>query len=618
MRHRLAGTLTFATLCASLYAAPPQTESTPHSTGEVEMVFFDIGQGEATLITGPLGTTFLIDGGLEGKGNEILVPQLTAMGIIQLDYLSSTHYHTDHIGGLDELINGGIGVTTVLDRGDTHVPNGQPFLDYQAAAAPMRQTVPSGMVVDLGGGATITCHAVDGILSDGTVLDLSGSPQEENAASLVWVLEYGNFSMFIGGDLTGPSATSVDVEGPVADIIGDIDVLRVNGHGGNKSTSQGFIDTVQPEFAIITCGSPNGFNHPRQEIVDRLNMPERVIPVWCTSSGNGAFGYVDAGGNITVTTNGNEYSARTENGTSFTALCDEFPVIDPAPGEVVISEFHRDPDESEDYYGEWLEITSLRRYSLISLRGMRIANQVGENVTLGINICLKEGQTLTLGADGIPQRNGSYTPPIALPILSLHMADDVGHLRLMSRRGSELDRVDYDQSWSGGTGVSCERTDLFGGNGKDNFHSCFFSYGHGDRGTPGMRNSGDTTDWRPGGENWVKVMTKPKIGHDSELRFLMPAQDGNKYQACLSDGTSPGQMAGGVHLPINNDHTFRWSRHLPGWRALVPQQEWVDLSFSLPLDPNLVGRVIYASVVTFNDSVGLTSWARPVPLQVWH
>lgn len=618
MRHPLADLLILATLCSPLAAMPAQIQSPPRSTEEVEMVFFDIGQGEATLITSPTGRTFLLDGGLENKGNEVLVPELNARGITHLDYISSTHYHTDHIGGLDELINAGITVTTVLDRGDTHPPSGQSFLDYQAATGPMRQTVPAGMVIDLGGGCILTCHAVDGVLSDGTVLDLTGSPQEENSASLVWVMEFGDFSLFVGGDLTGPSATSVDVEGPVADIIGDIDVLRVNGHGGNKSTSQGFVDTLKPEFAIISCGSPNGFNHPRQDVVDRLNTPERVIPVWCTSAGNGAFGYVDAGGNITVTTDGNTYTARTENGTSFTAYCDEAPILHPAPTELVISEFQRDPDESEDYYGEWFELTSLRRYSPLSLRGLKVTNGHGENVTLGTNIMLKEGQILTIGADGIPQRNGDYTPPIALPILSLSLDNDIGMLRLINRRGAGLDRIEYDLSWAGGAGISCERTDLFAGTDVSNFHSSMLNYGLGDRGTPGRRNSADTTDWRPGGENWVRVVTPPIIGNDSALRFIMPGQFGNRYQACLAGGTTPGQMIGNVHVPINNDHTFRWSRRLPGWRENVPTEEAVELAFQVPLDANLVGVTVYASVITFNDTVGLTSWARPVPLQIWH
>lgn len=618
MRHPLAGPLALATLCAPLMARPAQQDSAPRSTETVEVVCFDIGQGEATLITGPSGITFLIDGGLEGKGNEVLVPELTARGITHLDYLNATHYHTDHIGGLDELINAaGITVAKVLDRGNTHEPGGQSYQDYKTAAAPMRQTVPAGMVIDLDGGCTLTCHAVDGVLSDGTVLDLSGTAGEENSASIVWLLEYGSFTMLLGGDLTGPSATTVDVEGPVADIVGNIDVLRVNGHGGNKSTSQGFVDVVQPEFAIITCGSPNAFNHPRQDVVDRLNTPERVIPVWSTSPGNGAFGYIDAAGNITITTDGNEYSAKTEHGTSFTALCDEFGVYDAAPGELVISEFMRDPDESEDYYGEWIELTNLRRQPVLSLKGLRLTNHVGESVTLGTNICLKEGDIIAIGADGISQRNGNYTPPIALPILSLHLADDIGMLRIINRHNSELDRIEYDLSWPGGTGVSCERTDLFGGPGMDNFHGCVFSYGLGDQGTPGMSNSGDTTDWRPGGETWVRLLDPPRIGATALLRFNMPQQFGNKFQACLADGTSPGQNVGGTFLPINNDGTFRWSRRLPGWRDAVPKEEWVELGFTLPNDPNLLGRVVYASVATFNDVVGVTSWARPVPLQIW-
>ena len=186
----------------------------------------------------------------------------------------------------------------------------------------------------------------------------------------------------------------------------------------------------------------------------------------------------------------------------------------------------------------------------------------------------------------------------------------------MNRHNSELDRVDYDLAWPGGTGTSCERIDLFGPSTASNFQSSTSAYGAGDLGTPSATNSGDTTDWRPGGETWLEVINPPRIGQLMSFQFHTPGQAGMYFQACLSGGTSPGMMAGNTFLPINNDQLFRWSRLLPGWRDDVPSSELIELGIILPNDPALVGRVGYISIATFNPS-GIQSWAQPVPLQIW-
>jgi beta-lactamase superfamily II metal-dependent hydrolase len=582
---------------------------------QLEVVFFDVGQGDSTLVIGPTGRTFLIDGGLENKGNSVILPELNARGISHLDFVSATHYHADHIGGLDEVWQGGIQTTVAFDRGDKHTPTTQSFQDYQNTYASVRQTVNAGEVLDLGGGATATCIAVDGKLSNGMDINLRGTVQQENSASIAWLIEYQDFDFLIAGDLTGLSANSADVETPVGKIIGDVDVYQVNAHGASISSSQGLLDFIQPEFAVVSCEGPNQFNFPRQDVVDRLNIIERVIPVWCTTSGNQAFGYVHARGTIQLSSNGNRYTVKSTTGASFTALCDERHVFQGSPGELVISEFHRNPSAATDFYAEWIELTATRINPPIGLLGMKLQNSAGQSITLGINILLEAGDRVLFAADGQPSRNGDLMPTLAWPILSLTIADDLGSLLVLDSQDNEIDRIDYDPSWPGGDGISTERKDLLGESLISNFSAGSTVFGAGDLGSPGAANVADITDWRPGGDTWVEVTLPPFLNNPMEMLLHMPSEQGKYYQGCVAFGTEPGTDLGNIHLPLNQDFLYNLSRNFPGWRGLVPTTEEQAVGFFVPNDLNLEGRLIFGFVATY-DATGVRTWSNPVPMLI--
>jgi beta-lactamase superfamily II metal-dependent hydrolase len=589
--------------------------NSPLPAQQLEVVFLGVDQGDSTLIIGPTGLTFLIDGGLDNKGTTVIVPELNARGISHLDFVSATHYHSDHVGGLDEVWQAGIQTTVAYDRGDRHEPTSQQYQDYKSTFASVREKVKPGQILDLGGGATATCIAVDGKLANGAGVRLQGTLQRENSASIAWLIEYQDFDLLVAGDLTGLSQDSVDVETLVGSIIGDVDVYRVNGHGSSISSSQPFLDIIQPEFAVVSCAGPNPFNFPRQDVVDRLNTIDRVIPVWCTTSGNGAFGYVHARGTFSLSSNGNRYTVKSQAGTAFTALCDERHVFQPSPGELVISEFHRNPGAAADYYAEWIEVTGTRINPPIGLLGMKLQNSIGESITLGINILLEETDQVLFAADGQPTRNGDVFPALAWPILSLTMADDIGSLVALDSQDNEIDRIDYDPSWPGGQGVSTERMNLLSGSNKSNFTAGTTSYGRGDLGSPGLVNAADITEWNPGGDTWVEVTAPPYLGNPVELVLHMPDEQGKNYQSCMAFGTEPGTDVGSVHLPINADFLCNYTRAITGWQGTVPASEEVTVSMDVPFDLNLEGRLIYGFALTY-DPIGIRTWSNPVPMLI--
>ncbi|MDW7988406.1 MAG: MBL fold metallo-hydrolase, partial [candidate division WOR-3 bacterium] len=182
----------------------------------------DVDQGDAALVISPTGKCVLIDAG-DDRGNygDTVLSFLRLLGITHLDHIIISHYHQDHIGGVPRVVNGisgGSGNDSLLgwcyDRGDTYTT--QAFINYRNAVGNKRRTVVLGETIDLGGGAYMYCVAKNGKLVSGdSVLPNSG----ENYRSLVWILEYGRFRFFTGGDLVGANVSGErDVETRVARI----------------------------------------------------------------------------------------------------------------------------------------------------------------------------------------------------------------------------------------------------------------------------------------------------------------------------------------------------------------------------------------------------------------
>lgn len=279
---------------------------------QLEIHHIDVGQADATLIKSPTGVTMLIDAGNNGDGTNIVLPYLSSLGITSLNYVASSHYHEDHIGGLDEVING-LGTSNigaVYDRGSDNLPTTGTFNDYAAAAnaTGRRYTVTLGQIIDLGGGVTLKCVATNGtVINYGTV---SGATKSENDLSVGWVLTYNSFRYFTGGDLGGESSSYADSETPLATQVGDVDVMKVDHHGSEYSTNQTFVNNLKPEVAIIEVGNGNTYFHPVQSTLDRLVNAHCYI--YQTELGNGGTiptgkGVV-ANGNIVVKTSGTGYT----------------------------------------------------------------------------------------------------------------------------------------------------------------------------------------------------------------------------------------------------------------------------------------------------------------------
>ncbi|MDP6963142.1 MAG: MBL fold metallo-hydrolase [Planctomycetota bacterium] len=582
------------------------------TASRLEIYFIDTGQSDATLIISPSGGTFLFDGGDNGDGSADVVPLLNSLGISQLDYVGASHYHADHVGGLDEIWNAGITATVCLDRGNNNQPSTQSYNDYKNRYSSVRQTVTPGQIINLGSGVTLTCIVVDGKLSNGATVNTSGSSQQENSSSVGYRLDYGDFQMWMGGDLTGGGNGTTDVESSVAPLVGDVDVYQANHHGSRTSSNSNWINTLKPEFTVIPCGSSNPYGYPKQEVVDRVNTSASMTPVWCPTDGTGGDGFVDAEGNIHLITDGNAYTVSAEDGTTFTSYVDEHVSGAPSNGDVVISEFMSNPSQVADSVGEWVELCGVSND--VNLHNLEIRDTAADNVRFGAPIQLQPADELLIAADGLASRNGGVRPHFVWPAgnFSLSTTDTIW----LEYGSTEIDRVDYTSAW-GGNGVASERIDCMDIGSATNFTDATTSYGNGDLGTPGNDNAADATNWGNTGGNLQVILNSPPVrGQVFDMDWEMPGEYGSRYQGFITLGTTPGHTINGTHIPANQDIAYNLSFLRPGFFGAVPPSETQNVSVMVPNRSSLRNRVIYVTFYTF-DVVGLVQVRKvsvPLPM----
>lgn len=306
----------------------------PDETSEVNgetlmIVAINVGQGDAMLIVTPSSQAILIDAGPPESGKISIIPLFLRLGIHHLDYIFSSHYDFDHIGGIPEVIAGfdeKLGTKDDLlpsishDRGSSPANEGDVFEDYLKAIDDSRQTLLPGNKIDFEDGVTIDCLIVNGETADDQEIILE--PDEENEASIGLLIQYGDFRFFTSGDLSGGGFSGnnpkKDLEGIVAPLVGEIDILKVNHHGSETSTSQLFVEELSPTVSLISVGNDNDFGHPKPAVLARLDQIGSAV--YQTEQGAGGFLpsahilndsifiFVEEDGSYTV--NGDEYKTK--------------------------------------------------------------------------------------------------------------------------------------------------------------------------------------------------------------------------------------------------------------------------------------------------------------------
>ena len=238
-----------------------------------QVMFLDVGQGDAAVITTSDHKAYVIDGG--GVANKeigantgvtVLEPYLASKGIERVEAVFLTHFDTDHCLGILELLQDmPVGALYLPAAEVEHTEFEEIQIHMQEVTAQKQipiYTLKQGDVLQEEHFGTLTCFGPP----DGMV-------ENENQRSLVLQYQYGDTKILFTGDCEAEGEYQMMQSG--MDLQSDI--LKVAHHGSATSSLQTFLETVAPTYSIISCGENNWYGHPHPQTIEKLEKIQSEI-----------------------------------------------------------------------------------------------------------------------------------------------------------------------------------------------------------------------------------------------------------------------------------------------------------------------------------------------------
>jgi competence protein ComEC len=224
------------------------------SDKDLEVIFLDVGQGDSILIEQG-NQQMLIDGGRSGKVLLEKLGKYIPFWDRQIEVVVETHPDADHVGGLIDVLKNYQVKKVIKTKAES---NSQTF---QALEEAIKNEGSENIEAMKGAKVTFSEKATAEVVYPYSLLT---NPQSDNTNenSVSFILNYSGSKFFLGGDLPIEQEDGLN--------LGKINFLKVSHHGSKYSTSDKFLENIQPEEAIISVGKNNTYGHPAPEVIARL------------------------------------------------------------------------------------------------------------------------------------------------------------------------------------------------------------------------------------------------------------------------------------------------------------------------------------------------------------
>ncbi|MBF7096566.1 DNA internalization-related competence protein ComEC/Rec2 [Alkalibacter mobilis] len=224
----------------------------------LKVTFFDVGQGDSVLIEMPGNIDVLIDGGgnlNKNVGEDVVLKALLHKGISDLDLVILTHTHFDHSKGIQELIGNHKIKRLVLNN----LEDEKDFSFLEEATKMKIDLIKSEEGDIFRFGKQISLEVIYPLIGDEYV--------DSNNSSLVTRLVYDQISFIFTGDIEEYG------ERKIIERNNEIQstILKVAHHGSDSSTSEAFLDSIDPKMAVISVGENNRYAHPADKTLELMS-----------------------------------------------------------------------------------------------------------------------------------------------------------------------------------------------------------------------------------------------------------------------------------------------------------------------------------------------------------
>lgn len=226
---------------------------------EFEVDFVDVGQGNGTLFKYNSGLKILIDSGTGLKAKKGLYNELSFFDR-NIDLFFATHYDTDHVGNFPDYFKKYINSYFFNNGKDSKTPIYNEILNGLKNQNIKDISLVAGNILKIDDDSYIEVLLPE--------KNININSLKSNDSSLVLKFIYKNKNILITGDL--PSK----LERWLVEKYGKklkSDVLVAGHHGSKYSSSEEFLEAVNPKYIIFSAGKDNSYHHPSQEVLDRVD-----------------------------------------------------------------------------------------------------------------------------------------------------------------------------------------------------------------------------------------------------------------------------------------------------------------------------------------------------------